>query len=460
MRQFLLLCIISLLLTIPAFAQDNSCSTVIEDVVSAVGTFCDNLERNQACYGNEGIVALNFDRNPLDNFEQQGDLTNLGNLATLTTSPFDEVNQTWGLALLQVTGNLPDTVPGQAVTFVVYGDTEIINDIPPSDSDSTTLLATSTGNLNVRSGAGTNFGILGTLATGDEITVYGRNEAGDWLQFSLDDQTAWIYTSLVSVEGDVMSLPVVQNDSAPAQSPFQAFRFQSGIGEYGCEDVPRDGLLIQAPSNTTVNFLVNGIEVQVGSTALLNQLAEQVQVSTFEGTVAVTVGGETQLIDPGFTTIVDENTPPTEAEPYDYDAVRGAPIELLPEPVTIPITVPGDADWIDSGLEFSAGDVVTLTVTGEVNPCVQNPDCVPMGPAGMTDIGPAGTADPSIIYPAPDAAIAAVIAQVGDNPPFAVNGGGTFTLEHEGTLRFRINDEPLDNNEGTFIVTIETQVTE
>ncbi len=47
-------------------------------------------------------------------------------------------------------------------------------------------------NGRVRSGPGSTFGVLGTVAAGDQVLVTGANEAGDWLQIRFDGQEGWI----------------------------------------------------------------------------------------------------------------------------------------------------------------------------------------------------------------------------------------------------------------------------
>ena len=41
--------------------------------------------------------------------------------------PLNRQTGTWGLSLLKLQANLPDTNPGQNVTFLVFGDTSVDN---------------------------------------------------------------------------------------------------------------------------------------------------------------------------------------------------------------------------------------------------------------------------------------------------------------------------------------------
>lgn len=66
------------------------------------------------------------------------------------------------------------------------------------------LEISATGSVNVRSGPGTNFGVAGTLASGEIQIAFGRNIDGTWLQIV----TGWVFAELVSVDGDIDALPV------------------------------------------------------------------------------------------------------------------------------------------------------------------------------------------------------------------------------------------------------------
>ena len=46
---------------------------------------------------------------------------------TLSTAPMDLNHDIWGIAVFKLQANLPGTVPGQNVSFLVFGDTGLYN---------------------------------------------------------------------------------------------------------------------------------------------------------------------------------------------------------------------------------------------------------------------------------------------------------------------------------------------
>jgi hypothetical protein len=67
-------------------------------------------------------------------------------------------------------------------------------------------------NANLRAGPGTNYAIVGGLKTGNKVQVARRNSGGDWLQLR---DGKWVASFLVSVSGDVDSLPVAAAPPTP-----------------------------------------------------------------------------------------------------------------------------------------------------------------------------------------------------------------------------------------------------
>ena len=131
-----------------AVAQGD-CPTIVQQALTSASTACDATGRNQACYGNINLSAqpqtgvVNF------SFTQPGDLVDVAGIQSLTLSPLDQAQDIWGVALMKLQANLPDTLPGQNVTFLLFGDVEIqnavssnVDDVGSSSTDSTTLNVT------------------------------------------------------------------------------------------------------------------------------------------------------------------------------------------------------------------------------------------------------------------------------------------------------------------------------
>jgi len=105
-----------------------SCETVIERAISLAQNVCEKLDNNQVCYGNKTVFA-DFVPDYNGRFEMVGDLAELDKLTKIVASPLQLNEQIWGIAFLKLQANLPDTptLPGQNVTFLIFGDTVVEN---------------------------------------------------------------------------------------------------------------------------------------------------------------------------------------------------------------------------------------------------------------------------------------------------------------------------------------------
>ena len=72
------------------------------------------------------------------------------------------------------------------------------------------------GPVNVRSGPGTGYGKIGDAQDGATYRITGKNEAGDWYQFSYgEDQPGWVSARFATVTGPTEALAIVK-PAAPA----------------------------------------------------------------------------------------------------------------------------------------------------------------------------------------------------------------------------------------------------
>jgi hypothetical protein len=325
----------------------KDCPALVEEALVAVGEQCNGLGRNEVCYGSNRVLAFGMDAEPLTSFATTGDIEKVTSVGSLITAGLDVEKQIWGVAVMSLQANLPDTMPGQNVTFLVFGDSTIT--AMPEDADETLT------------------------------------------------------------------------------APMQAFRITTGIGQPACAEAPRDGILVQSPGGAKVNFRVNGIDIQMGSTVLLDvRLDEKVWVSTLEGEATVTSNGVTETALPGYKVVTIPGKTPGAAEPYTYAEVAAMPVGLLPDSVAIPFIVPvaeGVENWLESDFAVKAGKTYILK---------------------------AAEYDPQ------DALDGVLLARVGESDSFEVTDGMDFTPAEDGVLQFSIESD-AQPEKTAFIVVVEAE---
>jgi len=82
--------------------------------------------------------------------------------------------------------------------------------------------------LNVRTGPGVAYPIIGGLSQGDAVEVMGKNAAGTWLQIAYSGQEAWISAAYVDLTGSLTEVPEVSAPPAPTaamESPTPTLEF-------------------------------------------------------------------------------------------------------------------------------------------------------------------------------------------------------------------------------------------
>lgn len=112
----------------PTAQVATTCPALVQQALDAVDTACQNTGRNQVCYGNISLTAQAREGASSFTFDSPGDLANLGSIQSLRLSSMDIATQAWGVALMRVQANLPDTVPGQNLTFLLFGDVQLENE--------------------------------------------------------------------------------------------------------------------------------------------------------------------------------------------------------------------------------------------------------------------------------------------------------------------------------------------
>jgi hypothetical protein len=373
LRTIMMTLFLLVVTVVPVLAQALDCPDIVEAALESIDEACAETGNNQVCYGNVSMQATAQEGVTDFVFERTGDLADITDLQTLQIGGLDEEAGTWGVALMRVRANIPDTLPGQNVTFLMFGDVVVENAV----AEQSILLPVTRldADVNVRNQPDPEARQIAALVNDQTLYADGRLEDGSWVrvQNPTDDEgniiasVGWVSTAVVAVEGDVNDLPVVQSTDTTITSgfgPMQSFYFRSGIGDSACAEAPDSGILIQTPDGVEqVNLRVNGVDVQLGSTAYFQaEPADEMIISTIEGSASITAQGVTQIVAAGTQAEVGldangvANTPPSDPHPYDFDSLQALPISVLEREIEI-------AQSLDPSQVIALGGDLQLTLT-------------------------------------------------------------------------------------------------
>ncbi len=113
----------------------------------------------------------------------------------------------------------PTETPAQAPTAVPATATPEPATPAPTATAQTPRVLTSS-NVNLRSGPGRAYPVIGQLRGGQETAILARNASGDWWQLAWDGQgQAWVAGTVVNVLGAIDTVAVAQNIPTPPPQP-------------------------------------------------------------------------------------------------------------------------------------------------------------------------------------------------------------------------------------------------
>jgi biotin carboxyl carrier protein len=72
---------------------------------------------------------------------------------------------------------------------------------PPTATPEPAAFTVTSATVNVRSGPGTSYSRIGQLKAGQSYEIIGKNDTGDWWQFSFNGDAAWVAAQMVQASG-------------------------------------------------------------------------------------------------------------------------------------------------------------------------------------------------------------------------------------------------------------------
>ncbi len=299
----------------PTAVAAVACDVVIQHAINRIDEVCAGTGRNQACYGHDQVIAW-LQPGASGIFQNPSDLINLVDLSRLDTGPYNPDGDQWGIVLLRVQADLPDTLPGQAITFIAYGSATI--------------------------------------------------------------------------------------EDAGGPMPMQTVYINTGLGDPTCSTAPEAGVLIQNDSGAIANLTVNGVDLAIGSTVLVQaQPNREMVLSVLEGRVDALALGQRAIAAAGAEIrvqlgaglrLLEPSLPPRLAalDAARLQAQSIAPLlQALPSRITIPQPL--------SNLELNLPPLIAtrLPQIATVRPVTLPPVIVPTLPPAIV----VPTLPPTIVVP-------------------------------------------------------------
>ena len=391
LRLILMILLVGSVLGIaPSLAQDSddACPVIIETALDTVGDNCGALDRNNACYGYDQVEATFSEAVASDYFSQPSDRAELIHLQSLVTAALSETGETWGIALLNVQANVPNTLPGQAVVFMLIGDAKIENAVAPEDAFLPTdpvPVTTAVAFSNIRSAPNTDSYVIASVVRGTEFEADGRSVDGEWYRVIYEGSPVWINQFVLNQANGLSDLPVISDDTL---TPMQAFYFRTGTGTPVCNEAP-NAVVVQGPESMSVMINANGADITISSTIMLQSNPDDtIKLTALQGHAEV--GGvvvpagfsinaaidETGTVRPGTWT---GSRPMTQPELNQLNSFRKIGRALL----HYEIQPPTMAQIFQTQAQFNAATVGSIVVTRCQNAGLSRAECRRLFDSGL-----------------------------------------------------------------------------
>lgn len=99
------------LFSVVFISAQESCETIVQEALLAVSDNCDEMGRMEACYGFNNVAATLVGDVDSEQFANPSDRVGVQLVDSMTTFPFDSETEQWGIALMNVQANIPNSLP-------------------------------------------------------------------------------------------------------------------------------------------------------------------------------------------------------------------------------------------------------------------------------------------------------------------------------------------------------------
>jgi hypothetical protein len=265
-----------------AVAQDDDCAAQADAALRQLALNCANLGSNEACYGWSEVTAV-FGPGASggsDTFSRPADRASLLGVQSLESSAFNLGDESWGIAVLTVQGNLPLTLTPPGLVYMMVGDVTLTNGVSADmmlRALVKPLAVTLSEGLDAYAAPGDDAPVA-QLATGTILQIDGVTPDGQWLRIAYQTEDgspfAWVKADAVWERQTSLEAPGVAVRGLPeieprTRGPMQTFFLRTGIEAPACAAVPPALLYVQTPDGVAVDITVNGVSLRVEGVVIL-----------------------------------------------------------------------------------------------------------------------------------------------------------------------------------------------
>jgi hypothetical protein len=299
-------------------AAQNTC--ISASALSVALDSCGSITPGQTCLGAGSVRSV------------PGSLPLVG--TAIGTENIDSLTSVGGssLVMLKLRAGLPETaIP---VQMVLFGDATMTNSAPGVDPSAPTITVRNGPNniLNLRAIPSTEGEVVGSMSWSEALPADGRTANNSWLHVQSENGAAWVFANLVTVEGDMSTLPVL---GGFATEPMQGFTLQTTTISCG------GGLLVQSNNDDNARLEINGALLTFANSTLLlhSEAADSLTVTVLNGSVFVNANGREANGRAGMRIVVAPGEAPDVETSYAFASLGSVPLALLSPDV--PICVAG-----------------------------------------------------------------------------------------------------------------------
>lgn len=276
-----------------ALAQETACQAIVAGALQDLARHCAALERNSVCYGHQHIAVSFAAHAGAPGFSAPGQRAPLLSVQRIQSSGLQPENRHWGVAILHLQADLPQTRPGPGVLMLLAGAASLAQTIDQAHGQAQidelgAPLSTAALQPTTRfSQAAAIAPIIGPLRQHEIALVDARTRGGQWLRVVNGGVVSWVERAHLAPLQAMASLPVVD-----VAKPFamQKFTFSSTSDALVCR-AAEPMLAIQTAAESPANLTVNGVDLHARSLVIFQQAqSDALRMTVHRGAVSTAFG--------------------------------------------------------------------------------------------------------------------------------------------------------------------------